>query len=1313
MRKSYRKFVYPLLGLALAGALALTALSTPWFRGVLQHRITASLEELTGARVEIGELRFNPLILHLTLERLVLHGTEPPGAPPLFKAETLAVWLNPISLWRREWHFFRLDMNGAELHLRVARDGTSNLPGPRNAAVTDSAWQEILNVTVGRLTINHSDAFWNDQHMPLDLEARGVAAQLARQRGGDYQGTISSTLTRAATPGLLLPPATFTSRFRLSRTGLRVTSLEARTQGIAAHGEGSLDWSSDVRGTLDLNAGGGARELLHVLRLGLVESGNATLVAHAVYEKGDWNATGKLRGRDLTLPASSLRLGGLDLTSDFIFDRRHFELQNLRVKGLGGNAEGELSIPLEDPSQEAGLRGQLQGIPLQQLLAALAPAHPLLGQLRWASTVNGQLDAGWHRWPMDLKVGFDLQLQPATDSPGRIPVGGNVRGSTVPGPRLVAEIQQAHITTPHSTLDLHGVLGGELPVLALELHTSDFEEWRGPAEFLARTGQPIPLVLGAPASFEGTVTGPTQAPEIRGHLALGEFKFRGWRWDRLDGDVHATSSSVEISSGHLTTDGSTLLLDASAALKDWELTPDAPVRVMARAEKTPLAGLREALGLKYDVEGITTFQVELQGTVAHLGGSGSVEIQPGSFAGQPFDTLRAQVHVSESVWNIDSLEVARGTAHVTGRASYNPGDRAFTVDLHARDLSPSDLLVARPGTSVAPAWKKFQGQLSFDVTGRGTPENASLTGRLSAHNLSFSGTPAGNFDARLDWAAQELRLEGSLAGPGGTLRLTGHAHTEGDWPIEIQGEYSDFGATPWVRLMGVKLDTPASISGTLNAHGPLRNPERMEVESQVRSLSVTISNLSWKSVAPIDLHYAAETLRVGRFQMQGPSTNLSVEGSLRLGERPQLGLAIEGSADATLLSVLDPTIQASGRSDINLRVNGSPARPLVFGTIKISDANLTYGDLPFHLFGLNGEVRLEGERATLQGLRGTSGGGPVTLQGTVTFADVPRFAVSAALDQVRVRYPEFFVSQLSGTLRLLGTTENSRLTGELTVRQLTASPNFTVLTLVSQVGRPLATPPIGVASPVAATVRLGIVVASAPTVRLETPDLRMVADVDLRIEGTLANPVVLGSIHVLNGETVIRGNRYRIDRGDINMTNPFRTQPMLDLEATTRVQRYDLTLGVIGPLEQIKMTYRSDPPLPTADILSLLALGYSREQQEMSTAPGERVSTVGASAILSEALSSQVSGRITRLFGVSRIKIDPNVGGPENISGARVTVEQQVTRDFTLTYITDTTSSQRRVIQFEWALSETLSLFGVRDQNGIFGVEVRLRKRFK
>jgi translocation and assembly module TamB len=278
---------------------------------------------------------------------------------------------------------------------------------------------------------------------------------------------------------------------------------------------------------------------------------------------------------------------------------------------------------------------------------------------------------------------------------------------------------------------------------------------------------------------------------------------------------------------------------------------------------------------------------------------------------------------------------------------------------------------------------------------------------------------------------------------------------------------------------------------------------------------------------------------------------------------------------------------------------------------------------------------------------------------------------------------------------------------------MTINENVNWLARVIEAGNPMEEQTPGVSSPLASNMHLSIRVTSAPPVRLETRDLHLVADVDLRLQGTLANPVEVGTIHMLRGEAVFRGNRYVLSRGDLSLTNPFRTQAVLDLEAQTRVQRYDLTMDISGPFDHLRFAYRSDPPLPTEDILSLLALGYSRQEKQMSTATTPPLSSVGASALLSQALASQMTGRIQKLFGVSRIKIDPNVGMPGFGSGARVTVEQQVTRDLTLTYVTNTAASQYRIIQFEWVVSDRISLLGVRDQNGIFGMEVRFRQRFK
>jgi translocation and assembly module TamB len=104
---------------------------------------------------------------------------------------------------------------------------------------------------------------------------------------------------------------------------------------------------------------------------------------------------------------------------------------------------------------------------------------------------------------------------------------------------------------------------------------------------------------------------------------------------------------------------------------------------------------------------------------------------------------------------------------------------------------------------------------------------------------------------------------------------------------------------------------------------------------------------------------------------------------------------------------------------------------------------------------------------------------------------------------------------------------------------------------------------------------------------------------------------------------------------------------------------------------------------------------------------------LGASALLGQALTSPVTGRLQRFFGVTKLRIDPSLQGVENNPQARLTIEQQVTPEVTLTYITNITNSNPQVVRIEWALSRKWSVVALREENGQFGIDFLYKKRFK
>ena len=106
------------------------------------------------------------------------------------------------------------------------------------------------------------------------------------------------------------------------------------------------------------------------------------------------------------------------------------------------------------------------------------------------------------------------------------------------------------------------------------------------------------------------------------------------------------------------------------------------------------------------------------------------------------------------------------------------------------------------------------------------------------------------------------------------------------------------------------------------------------------------------------------------------------------------------------------------------------------------------------------------------------------------------------------------------------------------------------------------------------------------------------------------------------------------------------TTPVLDLQATTRIRDYDVTLNLNGQIDRPNVTYRSEPPLPTSDIIGLLAFGQTSEESAQLNQSQSAFNSETSSAILSAALNATVSNRVQKLFGVSRIKIDPPGASP-------------------------------------------------------------------
>jgi translocation and assembly module TamB len=455
-------------------------------------------------------------------------------------------------------------------------------------------------------------------------------------------------------------------------------------------------------------------------------------------------------------------------------------------------------------------------------------------------------------------------------------------------------------------------------------------------------------------------------------------------------------------------------------------------------------------------------------------------------------------------------------------------------------------------------------------------------------------------------------------------------------------------------------------------------------------------------------------VKIDQCHLVGEGTDIQASGSVQLSGEHALDVRAQGRMNLKLIQTYNPDFTSSGDVAVNLTVNGNVARPVLQGRVQITSGAVAYIDLPSALSDINGSLVFNQNRLQVETLTAHVGGGTVNFSGYVTSYN-RQLAFDLGLQQqdVRLRYPPGVSSTTTAELRFAGSSAASTLTGDITITKLAITPGFDFGAYLARSAQSASLPQT---NPLLNRIRMDVHIVTLPELQMQTAVVRLSGDADLRLRGTAAKPVLLGRADVIEGEVYFNGTKYRLERGSVTFSNPVTTTPLLDLQASTRVRDYDVTLNMNGEVDKLHMTYRSEPPLPTADIIALLALGHTTDESAQMQQSGQSPFTQDASnAILSEALNATVSNRVQRLFGVSRIKIDPQGLTTETnpARGPQVTIEQQVANNFTVIYSTNVAQASQQIIQVEYNLTHNVSIVGVRDLNGVVSFDLRVRQRKK
>src|SRR5258708_24874359 len=282
---------------------------------LLSRLLVRRLEQMTGGKVELRALSIQWLTMRATIKGLVIHGREPAGTEPLFTTEEVQAGLRIDSFWWRKISLNELLIEKPHVHVRVEKNGTTNMPSPPRTTTANKPLRDSLfALHIRRLQITDGWILYNDVKtlvtvhggdLKFGIDAGGTADRPLYVGNLDWQGMQFTSKKYVPLP------VGVSAKFTLWRDGF---TLE---QGVLSAGHSHVDaqaemnnfvkpqWTFRYRGWVEL------LDFRETLREPMVPTGRVDVRGDGQLANGQFKGTGSYSGQDIALPYDVFHTSGL------------------------------------------------------------------------------------------------------------------------------------------------------------------------------------------------------------------------------------------------------------------------------------------------------------------------------------------------------------------------------------------------------------------------------------------------------------------------------------------------------------------------------------------------------------------------------------------------------------------------------------------------------------------------------------------------------------------------------------------------------------------------------------------------------------------------------------------------------------------------------------------------------------------------------------------------------------------------------------------------------------------------------------------
>jgi translocation and assembly module TamB len=1297
--------------LVIAGIAASLVLQSARFHNYLLHTVQTRASESLGTQVQLQNFALHLSNLSLDLYGLTVHGADPYPNPPLLQVAHAEVGVRIVSVLHRKWYLDSFVVDQPVVKVFTDAHGVTNIPVIKSSG-SSSSTTSLFDLGIRHAVLDRGAVYYNNRQSVLSADLHNVDFRASfNSLLQKYSGRLSYSNGHLQASGFKSIPHNLDTEFDATPSTFHLTQAKLTSDTSQLLLTATVQDYSHPQVQAQYVATMDGSHLRKILANPTVPTGFLRASGSVVYQQVANRSfldtvvvRGDLSSRQLDVQTPDLRSQIRDIAAHYSLENGDATLQDFRASLLGGELTSSGKMSDIDGNPHSKFNARLRGIQLANMNRALKSSAMPKG-VALGGVLNGEGDAAWGKTFDNVVAHADAAVQAKVSGNARvIPVESAIH-ATYTGANQELALKQSSLQTAQSALTMNGVVSRRSS-LDLKFQSNNLSELETVAD-LFRTpapGQPLqPLGLAGTALFQGTVRGSTSDPHLMGQLTASDFKFNGTSWKVLRTNVDVSQSSVGLDHADLEpVSRGKINFNASAGLHKWALTDASPLQVDLDASQLDVQDLLKLSGQQVPVTGTLAAKVRLHGTELSPIGQGNVSLthvtaydQPLTSATLTFDGTGEEVH--------GDLGIELPAGKVQSKMTIRPRQKSYNLQLTASGIRLDQLQALKAQNIDA------RGVVGIKANGAGTFDNPQLDAALQIPEIDIQNQKIADVNLQMNVANHLATANLTSSAVGTTIRANAKVNLTGDYVTEATLDTQAIPLQPifaiYVPEQAADLNGQTEVHATL--HGPLKNKKLLEAHLIIPTLKLAYSNtIQLSETSPIRVDYKDTVITLQRSGLKGTDTDLQFQGSMSTTSGAPVSLVLLGTVDLHLGQVFQPDIRSSGQLKFNINSNGSTNNPDLGGQVEIVDANFASGDLPVGLQHGNGVLTLTKDRLNITKFQGTVGGGTLTAQGGVAYRPSVQFDLGLSANGVRALYPQGVRETVNANLRLAGTTDNAVLGGQVSLADLSFTPAFDLNSFIDQFSGGVSPPPT---PGLAQNIQLNLGVNSENNINLVSRTLSVNGAANLRVRGTAAEPVILGRVNLTGGDIILNGDRFVLNGGTIEFVNPSETQPVVNLALNTTIQQYDISMRFNGPIDQLRTNYSSDPSLPAADIINLLAFGSTTEA---SAANPSTPANQAAESLVASQVSSQVTSRVSKVAGISQLSINPVLAGgtSQGPPGANITIQQRVTGNLFVTFSSNVASTENQTIQGQYQLSPRVAVSATRDQSGGFGFDTLIKK---